>query len=155
MSSGKILVLNGPNLNLLGVREPQKYGYTTLVDILAGLEARCAAANVAMAAFQSNAEGAMIDRIHAARTDGTSFIVINAGAWTHTSVALVDALSGIDVPFVEVHISNTHKREAFRHHSYLSAKAVGVVLGLGTYSYTAAVDYCLDQLAQASSTEKR
>lgn len=90
----------------------------------------------------------MLDRIHAARTDGTTFIVINAGAWTHTSVALVDALSGIDVPFVECHISNTHKREEFRHHSYLSAKAVGVILGLGTYSYTAAIDFAAHHVAK-------
>ncbi|PWN33190.1 catabolic 3-dehydroquinase [Meira miltonrushii] len=147
--TAKILFLNGPNLNLLGTREPEKYGTETLQDVVSRAEQQCKFHNLNFEAFQTNHEGIMLDKIHSAKHDGTKYIIINAGAWTHTSVALVDALSGVDIPFVEVHISNTHKREEFRHHSYLSAKAVGVILGLGTYSYTAAIDFAANQLNKA------
>ena len=141
-----LLLLNGPNLNLLGTREPHIYGADTLADVehrfveearALGHEARC---------FQSNHEGAMIDRIHAARTDGTRFIVLNPGGWTHTSVALRDALAGGALPVVEVHISNVHKREEFRHHSYISGIAEGVIVGLGVFGYSAALQFAVRQL---------
>ena len=140
-----ILVLNGPNLNLLGTREPQVYGHTTLPMIEAELKQIAADAGVALHCFQSNHEGALIDRIHAARTDGTSFIVINPGGLTHTSVALRDALAGVALPFIEVHISNVHQREEFRHHSYLSGIASGVIVGLGINGYRLALQHILTQ----------
>ncbi len=136
----KILVLNGPNLNLLGTREPQIYGATTLADVEAMLAADAAAAGVGLECFQSNHEGALIDRIHAAR-GAVDWIVINPGGLTHTSVALRDALAGVAIPFVEVHISNVHKREPFRHHSYLSDVAEGVIAGLGVHGYRAALAF--------------
>jgi len=139
----QILLLNGPNLNLLGTREPETYGSTTLADVVRDAEALAVQHGAALAAFQSNHEGALIDRIHAARTDGTDFIVINPGGLTHTSVALRDALLGVAIPFVEVHISNVHKREAFRHHSYLSNAAVGTIVGLGTAGYRYAIFHAL------------
>ncbi|SPO19629.1 Catabolic 3-dehydroquinase [Ustilago trichophora] len=138
-SRPSILLINGPNLNLLGTREPEKYGSETLSDIEDKARAQCSELGFDFEGFQSNHEGALLDRIHAARTDGTTAIIINAGAYTHTSVALRDALSGIKVPFIEVHISNIHAREPFRHHSYLSDIANGVIVGLGTFGYTAAV----------------
>ncbi len=138
-----ILVLNGPNLNLLGTREPGIYGHHTLADVNAGLSDICLKAGATLAVFQSNHEGELVDRIHAARLDGTDFVIINAGAYTHTSVALRDALAGVGLPFVEVHISNVYKREPFRHHSYLSDQAVGVIAGLGVYGYEAAIRYAL------------
>lgn len=139
----KLLVLNGPNLNLLGTREPQTYGATTLPEVEATLAAQAAALGVAINCFQSNHEGALIDRIHAAR--GTvDAIVINPGGLTHTSVALRDALAGVAIPFVEVHISNVHQREAFRHHSFLSAIAVGVLAGFGVHGYSMALRYLVD-----------
>lgn len=137
----RILVLHGPNLNLLGTREPQVYGHRTLAQIDAGLVALGSALGVAVETYQSNHEGALVDRIQAARVDGTAFIVINAGAYTHTSVAIRDALSGVALPCVEVHLSNVHQREAFRHHSYLSDIAVGVICGLGEFGYEAAVRF--------------
>jgi len=138
-----ILVLHGPNLNLLGSREPQVYGRETLADINARLE-RVAAENGAQCStYQSNHEGGLIDRIHATSSDGTDFILINAGAYTHTSVALRDALAAVAVPFIEVHISNVYKREPFRHHSYLSELAVGVIAGLGTFGYEAALRHAM------------
>lgn len=139
----KILLINGPNLNLLGTREPQIYGATTLADVEAAAKAQAQAAGAELVAFQSNHEGAIVDAIHTARTDGTGWIVINPGAYTHTSVAIRDALSGVAIPFIEVHISNVHKREAFRHHSYLSDVAVGTIVGLGTMGYTLALQYAL------------
>jgi 3-dehydroquinate dehydratase II len=141
-----ILLINGPNLNLLGTREPSIYGSATLGDVerAAGLQA--AAASAALNCFQSNHEGALIDRIHAAKVDAVDAIVINPGGLTHTSVALRDALAGVGIPFVEVHISNVHQREAFRHHSYLSGIAVGVICGLGIDGYTAAIEYVLKKL---------
>lgn len=138
-----LLVLNGPNLNLLGSREPQVYGHTTLAMLEAELQQQAAAAGARLQCFQSNHEGALIDRIHAARTDGTRFIVINPGGLTHTSVALRDALAGVALPFIEVHISNVHAREAFRHHSYLAPIAVGVICGLGIDGYRLALQHAL------------
>ncbi|MBK9244656.1 MAG: type II 3-dehydroquinate dehydratase [Burkholderiales bacterium] len=139
-----ILVLNGPNLNLLGSREPQIYGSTTLGDVERELEALAAAGHARIAFFQSNHEGAMVDRIQAARGEGVDFIIINAGALTHTSVALRDALAAVAIPFVEVHLSNVYRREGFRHRSYLADLAVGVVAGLGTAGYRFALQYALD-----------
>jgi 3-dehydroquinate dehydratase-2 len=141
-----ILVINGPNLNLLGLREPAVYGATSLPMIEAELQQMAADAGVALQCFQSNHEGALIDRIHAARSDGTRYLLINPGGLTHTSVALRDALAGVALPFIEVHISNVHAREAFRHHSYLSPIAVGVICGLGVAGYRLALQHALAQL---------
>lgn len=138
-----ILVLNGPNLNLLGTREPQIYGSDTLPQIMAELTQIAADAGAKLESLQSNHEGVLIDRIHAARTDGTQFIIINPGGLTHTSVALRDALAGVALPFIEVHISNVHKREAFRHHSFLSEIAAGVIVGLGVNGYRLALQHAL------------
>jgi 3-dehydroquinate dehydratase II len=138
-----ILVLHGPNLNLLGSREPQVYGHTTLAQIDADLVEIAANAGAKLQHLQSNHEGVLIDRIHAARGDGTTFIIINPGGLTHTSVALRDALAGVALPFVEVHLSNVHKREAFRHHSYLSEIAMGVICGLGPNGYRLALQHAL------------
>jgi 3-dehydroquinate dehydratase-2 len=137
----KILLINGPNLNLLGTREPQIYGSTTLSEIEAVMTERASSLGIEVSHFQSNHEGAIIDRIHEARTDGVHGIIINPGAFTHTSVAIRDALTGVSIPFVELHISNVHAREAFRHHSYLSDKAQAVIAGLGVYGYVAALDW--------------
>ncbi|WP_326537712.1 type II 3-dehydroquinate dehydratase [Pseudorhodoferax sp.] len=142
-----ILVLNGPNLNLLGRREPQIYGGTTLAEITADLVALAAKAGAKLEHLQSNHEGVLIDRIHAAATDGTEFIIVNAGAYTHTSIALRDALAGVALPFVEVHLSNVHRREAFRHHSCLADLAVGVICGLGPHGYRLALDFALSRRA--------
>ena len=142
----RILVLHGPNLNLLGVREPQIYGRTTLSDIHARLEARAQAAGARLESFQSNHEGELVDRIQAAMEEGVDFILINPGAYTHTSVALRDALAAVSIPFIEVHLSNVHKREAFRHHSYFSDVAVGVICGLGATGYRLALDAAIEQL---------
>ena len=141
-----LLLLNGPNLNLLGTREPEVYGSTTLADVEQAAREQAAAAQAALATFQSNHEGALIDRIHAARSEQVDAIIINPGGLTHTSVALRDALAGVAIPFVEVHISNIHKREAFRHKSFLSDIAVGVICGLGTDGYRAAIDFALKKL---------
>ena len=142
----KILLLNGPNLNLLGTREPQVYGSDTLADVEARAGALGSARGVAIECLQSNHEGVLIDRIHAARLDGTGFIVINPGGLTHTSVALRDALAGVAIPFFEVHVSNVHKREAFRHHSFLSEIAAGVIVGFGVSGYTMALSAAIDRL---------
>ena len=141
-----LLLLNGPNLNLLGTREPEVYGSTTLADIEAAAKVQASAANAVLASYQSNHEGALIDRIHAARGEKVDAIIINPGAFTHTSVALRDALAGVAIPFIEVHISNVHKREPFRHKSFLSDIAVGVICGLGTEGYVAAIDFALKKL---------
>jgi len=143
MMAKKLLLLNGPNLNLLGTREPAVYGATTLADIEKAAAEQAQAAGASIACFQSNHEGALIDRIHAAREEGVDAIVINPGGLTHTSVALRDALAAVAIPFVEVHISNIHQREAFRHHSYLSAIARGVICGLGPDGYRFAIDFAL------------
>lgn len=139
----KLLLLNGPNLNLLGTREPEVYGKETLADIEQAATAQAGAAGAMLACFQSNHEGALIDRIHAAKSEGIDAIVINPGGLTHTSVALRDALAGVAIPFVEVHISNIYQREAFRHHSFLSALAIGTICGLGTDGYRFAIDFAL------------
>ena len=137
----KVLVVNGPNLNLLGTREPHIYGSTTLADVENGLRVQGEALGVELLCFQSNHEGAIVDRIHAARAEGVGWILINAGAYTHTSVAIRDALAGVAIPFVEVHISNVHKREAFRHHSWLSDVAEAVMAGFGTQGYGLALQF--------------
>jgi len=141
-----LLLLNGPNLNLLGTREPEVYGRVTLAEVEQAAVAQATDAGAVLQAFQSNHEGALIDRIHAAKKDGVDAIVINPGGLTHTSVALRDALAGVAIPFVEVHISNIHQREAFRHHSYLSAIAVGVICGLGIEGYSTAISFALKKL---------
>ncbi|RYF57188.1 MAG: type II 3-dehydroquinate dehydratase [Comamonadaceae bacterium] len=137
----RILILHGPNLNLLGTREPHIYGDRTLSDIDQDLVALGNSLGVTTVTFQSNHEGALVDRIQQARLDGTDFIIINAAAYTHTSVAIRDAIAGVGVPCIEVHLSNVHKREGFRHHSYLSDIAVGVICGLGESGYDAALRY--------------
>ena len=141
-----LLLLNGPNLNLLGIREPEVYGSTTLADIEAAAKKQAASAQAVLASFQSNHEGALIDRIQAARGEQVDAIIINPGGLTHTSVALRDALAGVAIPFIEVHISNIYKREPFRHKSFLSEIAVGVICGLGTEGYGAAIDFALKKL---------
>ena len=148
-----VLVINGPNLNTLGTREPEVYGYTTLPEIEAALIAQGAAAGLSVDTFQSNHEGALIDRLHEARGDGTRFVIINPGAFTHTSIALRDAFAAVAVPFIEIHISNVHAREEFRHHSYLSGLARGVLVGLGTQGYHLAMDYVIQQLADNSGEQ--
>ena len=141
-----ILLLNGPNLNLLGTREPQVYGFITLNDIEQAANAQVSAAGGQLFCLQSNHEGVLIDSIHAARDQKIEAIVINPGGLTHTSVALRDALAGVAIPFIEVHISNVHKREAFRHHSFLSEIATGVICGLGVDGYRYALDFALQKL---------
>lgn len=141
-----ILVLNGPNLNLLGTREPGVYGHTTLADIEQTLAKQAQAANVDLVSFQSNAEFELIERIHKAGSEGTDFIIINPAAFTHTSVAIRDAILGVNIPFIEVHISNVHAREAFRAHSYFSDKAIGVICGLGPQGYEFALSSALVHL---------
>ncbi len=145
-----ILVLHGPNLNLLGTREPDVYGRITLAQIDEDLAKIAAQAGVALHSLQSNHEGVLIDRIHIARSDGTRFILINPGGLTHTSVALRDALAAVALPFIEVHLSNIHRREAFRHHSYLSALAEGVICGLGADGYRLALQHALTRLGAKS-----
>jgi 3-dehydroquinate dehydratase-2 len=138
-----LLLLNGPNLNLLGTREPETYGASTLADVEQAALAQAHAAGAQLACYQSNHEGGLIDRIHAARSEGVDFIVINPGGYTHTSVALRDALAGVAIPFIEVHISNIYRRQEFRHHSYLSAIAQGTICGLGIEGYRLAIDFAL------------
>jgi 3-dehydroquinate dehydratase-2 len=139
-----ILVLHGPNLNLLGTREPEVYGRTTLDDINRKLVGLAEAHGARLDHFQSNAESALVERVHQARDDGTEFIVINPAAYTHTSVALRDALAAVAIPFIEVHLSNVHARETFRKESFFSDLAVGVIGGLGASGYEFAVRYALD-----------
>jgi 3-dehydroquinate dehydratase-2 len=142
----KLLLLNGPNLNLLGSREPEVYGATTLAEIEQAAIAQAQAAGAELACLQSNHEGDLIDRIQAAKAQGVEAIVINPGGLTHTSVALRDALAGVAIPFVEVHISNIYKRESFRHHSYLSELAAGVVCGLGPDGYRISIEFAIKKL---------
>ena len=141
-----ILVMHGPNLNLLGTREPEHYGRVTLSDINLALVRLAESAGVELESFQSNHEGALIERIHAAREQGVRAIIINPAAYTHTSVRLRDALAAVAIPFVEVHLSNVHAREPFRHHSYFSDLAVGVISGLGHEGYLLALEYLLNKL---------
>ena len=144
----RILVLNGPNLNLLGTREPAVYGSDTLADIVGRLERLATARGAAVAALQSNAEHELVAAVQASKSTGTDAIILNAGAFTHTSIALRDALAGIGVPFYEVHISNVYARESFRHHSYLSAIASGVIVGCGAIGYELALDAALRKLGR-------
>ena len=144
--SSTILVIHGPNLNLLGKREPEVYGHLTLEDINQKLIAQAQNSSLSLDTFQSNWEGAIVDRIHQAQQDGVQFIIINPAALTHTSVAVRDALLGVAIPFIQVHLSNVHAREAFRHHSYLSDKAVGVICGLGAQGYAAALNYAIEKI---------
>ena len=141
MGSKSILVIHGPNLNMLGTREPQHYGSQTLADINQGLQAMARADQVRLETFQSNAEAEIIDKIHALSVNKVDFLIINPAAFTHTSVAIRDAISAVNVPFVEVHLSNVHAREAFRHHSYFSDIATAVICGLGAEGYYAAYRY--------------
>ena len=144
-----ILAINGPNLNLLGSREPEIYGSLTLEDINARLANRAQAAGCDIQFLQSNAEATIIDRIHEAKKEGVKFILINPAAFTHTSVALRDALLAVEIPFIEIHLSNVHAREAFRKHSFLSDVAVGSIVGLGPQGYELALEAALAQVASA------
>jgi 3-dehydroquinate dehydratase-2 len=149
VATGKrILVIHGPNLNLLGAREPKHYGRKTLAEIDADLIQHGTAAGLEVKCFQSNAEHVLIERVHAARDEGVSFIIINPAAFTHTSVALRDALAAVSIPFIEVHLSNVHAREAFRKHSYFSDLAVGVISGLGAMGYLSALGFALNALEE-------
>ena len=144
----QILVLNGPNLNLLGTREPELYGSQTLDDIKQTLETQANAAGVSLEFTQSNAEHELVERIHQCKTDQVAFIIINPAAFTHTSVAIRDALLGVEIPFIELHLSNTHAREEFRQHSFLSDIAVGVIAGLGPQGYELALQAAISRLNQ-------
>ena len=145
-----VLVLHGPNLNLLGLREPEHYGKATLESINRHLVAQAQQAGVELEAFQSNSEAELVGKVQSLAGNRADFILINPAAFTHTSVALRDALSAVKIPFIEVHLSNVHAREAFRHHSYFSDIAVGVICGLGAQGYSLALEYALNAL---SSTE--
>lgn len=142
----RILVLNGPNLNLLGIREPHLYGNETLADIERRLKARAKSAGVALDCFQTNHEGAIVDRVQAAMGEGVGFIILNPAAFTYSSVALRDALTAVKIPFIEVHLSNIHAREPWRAESRFSAVAVGCILGLGGRGYDLALDYAISRL---------
>ncbi|OIQ95410.1 3-dehydroquinate dehydratase [mine drainage metagenome] len=152
MNPLRVLVLHGPNLNLLGTREPEVYGRTTLQDIDQTLAALGAELGLDVQSHQSNHEGALIDRIHAAREDGTRFVIINPAAYTHTSVALRDALAALGRPFVEVHLSNVHRREPFRQNSYFSDLAEAVISGCGAAGYGFALRYAAEKLAAIART---
>ncbi len=148
----RLLVLHGPNLNLLGTREPGIYGHTDLATIDADLATRAAGHGHALTSFQSNAEHDLVNRIQAARGDGTDFILINPAAFTHTSVAIRDALAAVGIPFIEVHLSNPHRREPFRHTSYFTDLAVGVVAGFGPLSYGLALAAAVRHLETSPKT---
>lgn len=149
----RVLLLNGPNLNLLGRREPGLYGAMGLAAIEADLAARAAQLAVALSCFQSNHEGALVDRIHAASEEAVDGILINAGAFTHTSIALRDALLGVAIPFVELHLSNVHAREPFRHHSFLADRAIGVICGFGPASYPLALEALVGHLRTGTASK--
>lgn len=151
--SSTILVIHGPNLNLLGKREPEVYGHLSLDDINQQLMQQAQETAIELQTFQSNWEGAIVDRIHQAQTDGVKFIIINPAALTHTSVAVRDALLGVAIPFIEVHLSNVHAREAFRHHSYLSDKAVGVICGLGAQGYSFALTHASQKIQSSTHSQ--
>lgn len=144
----KLLVLNGPNLNLLGTREPGHYGHDTLDTINNRLIEKAEKAGHSLVSFQSNAEHDLVERIHQAQSDDVAWIIINPAAFTHTSVAIRDALAGVSIPFIEVHLSNVHAREEFRHHSYFSDIASGVISGLGARGYLLALEAIIDRLAE-------
>lgn len=142
----RLLVVHGPNLNLLGAREPEHYGRVTLEEINLGLARRAEVAGIELETFQSNHEGALIERVHAARQQGVRYIIINPAGYTHTSVALRDALAATAIPFVEIHLSNIYARETFRQHSYFSDLALGVISGLGHEGYLLALEYLLNKI---------
>ncbi len=146
MAAKSILVLHGPNLNLLGVREPEHYGSDTLDSINTGLTEIAEAAGVSLETYQSNAEADIVTKVQALATNKVDFIIINPAAFTHTSVVIRDAIAAVDIPFIEVHLSNVFSRESFRHHSYFSDIAVGVISGLGAEGYHAALRYAINQL---------
>jgi len=146
VSRACVLVIHGPNLNLLGQREPDIYGHESLEEINSGLSAQAKAAGAQLISFQSNHEGDLIDRVQAASSEGVGFIIINPGGYSHTSIALRDALAAVAIPFIEVHLSNIHSREPFRRHSYFSDIAVGVICGLGSHGYRLALDHALEHL---------
>jgi 3-dehydroquinate dehydratase-2 len=146
LDSCDVALLNGPNLNLLGTREPQVYGADTLNDIEAKMMAKANAAEIKLASRQTNFEGELVSLIQQMKPAGTKFLIINAAAYTHTSIAIRDAISAVDIPFIEVHLSNIYKREQFRHHSYISEKAEAVICGFGAMGYEVALDYVLGKL---------
>ena len=146
LDSCDVVLLNGPNLNLLGTREPQVYGADTLNNIEAKMMAKANAAEIKLESRQTNFEGELVSLIQQMKPAGTKFLIINAAAYTHTSIAIRDAISAVDIPFIEVHLSNIYKREQFRHHSYISEKAEAVVCGLGAMGYEVALDYVLGKL---------
>lgn len=146
MSSKSILVLHGPNLNLLGLREPEHYGSTTLEGINQALADKAESANLSLECFQSNSEADLVGKIQSLATTKTDFVIINPAAFTHTSVAMRDALSAVKVPFIEVHLSNVFARETFRHHSYFTDIAVGIISGLGAQGYLLALDYAIQHI---------
>lgn len=148
----KVLVLHGPNLNLLGTREPEIYGSTTLADIAAMLKKRAAEEGVELVSVQSNYEGKLVDEIQQARANGFDYIILNAAAFTHYSIAIRDAIAAVDVPVIEVHLSNIHRREEFRHHSVISAVVLGQIAGFGADSYMAALEVILSRLRAAGRT---
>lgn len=148
----KVLVLHGPNLNLLGTREPEIYGSTTLADIAAMLKKRVAEEGVELVSVQSNYEGKLVDEIQQARANGFDYIILNAAAFTHYSIAIRDAIAAVDVPVIEVHLSNIHRREEFRHHSVISAVVLGQIAGFGADSYMAALEVILSRLRAAGRT---
>jgi len=149
----RILVLNGPNLNLLGTREPGQYGQDTLADIEQRLRAQAESAAQQLDFYQSNAENKLIEKIHQAAQNGTEFILINPAAFTHTSVAIRDALLGTGVPFIEIHLSNIYSRESFRHHSYLSDVAIGIISGLGAEGYELALQAAISRVGKQNTTK--
>ena len=146
LDSCDVALLNGPNLNLLGTREPQVYGADTLNEIEAKMMAKANAAEIKLASRQTNFEGELVSLIQQMKPAGTKFLIINAAAYTHTSVAIRDAISAVDIRFIEVHLSNIYKREQFRHHSYISEKAEAVICGFGAMGYEVALDYVLGKL---------
>ena len=146
MAAKSILEIHGPNLNLLGTREPEHYGHATLDSINTSLSATAKTAGVALEAYQSNAEADIVAKIHTLATEKVDFIIINPAAFTHTSVSIRDAISAVNIPFIEVHLSNVFTRESFRHHSYFSDIAVGVISGLGAEGYDAALRFAINQL---------
>lgn len=150
MSSKSILVLHGPNLNMLGLREPEHYGSATLESINQSLTSKARAANIALQTFQSNSEGDLVTKIQSLATHKVDFVIINPAAFTHTSVAMRDALSTVKVPFIEVHLSNVFAREAFRHHSYFTDIAVGIISGLGAQGYALALDYAIQHIDRSN-----
>src|SRR3984957_12848283 len=151
----QLLVLHGPNLNLLGTREPGVYGHVTLAEIDKALVDKAQEAGAQLSTFQSNHEGALVDRIQQARTENVDFVLINPAAYTHTSVAIRDALAGVALPFVEIHLSNVHRREPFRHHSYFSDQAEAVICGLGWKGYLYALEFALERLAMHPAEKPR